>query len=147
MIEFRGFTILITLIGVNLMFPLISVAYAQSADAASGSAFFQFIPLILILGVFWFLIIRPQQKKQKEQQRMVDSLRKGDKIVTNGGIFGTIVKVGDDRLTLEIASKIQIQLERHQVSRMDKKTGVNKDDDEEKEEIEEKKEKKTKKGE
>jgi preprotein translocase subunit YajC len=78
---------------------------------------------------------------------MVDSLRKGDKIVTNGGIFGTIVKVGDDRLTLEIASKIQIQLERHQVSRMDKKTGVNKDDDEEKEEIEEKKEKKTKKGE
>ena len=89
------------------------------------------------------MIIRPQQKKQKEHQRMVDSLRKGDKVVTNGGIFGTIVKVGDDRLTLEIASKIQIQLERHQVSRMDKKTGVNKDDDdEEKEEIEEKKEKK-----
>ncbi len=94
------------------------------------------------------MIIRPQQKKQKEHQRMVDSLRKGDKVVTNGGIFGTIVKVGDDRLTLEIASKIQIQLERHQVSRMDKKTGVNKDDDEEeKEEIEEKKEKKSKKGE
>ena len=128
------------------MYPFNSVAYAQSADAASGSAFFQFIPLILILGVFWFLIISPQQKKQKEHQRMVDSLRKGDKIVTNGGIFGTIVKVGDDRLTLEIASKIQIQLERHQVSRMDKKTGVNKDDDVEKEEIEEKKEKKTKKG-
>ena len=89
------------------------------------------------------MIIRPQQKKQKEHQRMVESLRKGDKVVTNGGIFGTIVKVGEDRLTLEIASKIQIQLERHQVSRMDKKTGVNKDDDdEEKEEIEEKKEKK-----
>ncbi len=89
------------------------------------------------------MIIRPQQKKQKEQQRMVDSLRKGDKVVTNGGISGTFVNVGDDRLTLEIASKIQIQLERHQVSRMDKKTGVNKDDDkEEKEEIEEKKEKK-----
>ena len=149
MIEFRRLTILLTLTGVNLMFPFISVAYAQSSDAASGSAFFQFIPLILILGVFWFLIIRPQQKKQKEHQRMVDSLRKGDKVVTNGGIFGTIVKVGDDRLTLEIASKIQIQLERHQVSRMDKKTGVNKDDDdgEEKEEIEEKKVKKSKKGE
>ena len=87
------------------MFPIISVAYAQSADAGSGSAFFQFIPLILILGVFWFLIIRPQQKKQKEHQRMVDSLRKGDKVVTNGGIFGTIVKVGDHRLTLEIARR------------------------------------------
>ena len=149
MIEFNGLTILLTLTGVNLMFPFISFAYAQSSDAASGSAFFQFIPLILILGVFWFLIIRPQQKKQKEHQRMVDSLRKGDKVVTNGGIFGTIVKVGDDRLTLEIASKIQIQLERHQVSRMDKKTGVNKDDDdgEEKEEIAEKKVKKSKKGE
>ena len=74
---------------------------------------------------------------------MGDSLRKGDKVVTNGGIFGTIVKVGDDRLTLEIDSKIQIQLERHQVSRMDKKTGVNKDDDDEgKEEIEENKDKK-----
>ena len=127
------------------MFPFISVAYAQSADSASGGAFFQFIPLILILGVFWFLIIRPQQKKQKEHQRMVDSLRKGDKIVTNGGIFGTIVKVGDDRLTLEISSKIQIQLERHQVARLDKKTGVNKDDDQEKEEIEEKEEKKSEK--
>ena len=145
MIEFNGLTILLILTGVNLMFPFISVAYAQSADEGSGSAFFQFIPLILILGVFWFLKIRPQQKKQKEHQRMVDSLRKGDKVVTNGGIFGNIVKVGDDRLTLEIASKVQIQLERHQVARMDKKTGVNKDDEDEKEEIEEKKEKKSKK--
>ena len=146
MIQSLGLIVFFTLTGVYLMFPFISVAYAQSADAGSGSAFFQFIPLILILGVFWFLIIRPQQKKQKEHQRMVDSIRKGDKVVTNGGIFGTIVKVGDDRLTLEIASKVQIQLERHQVSRMDKKTGVNKDEvEEENEEIDEKKGKKSKK--
>jgi len=113
------------------MFPFESVAYAQSAgEASSQSPFFQFIPLVLILGVFWFLIIRPQQKKQKEHQRMVDSLNKGDKVVTNGGIFGTIVKVGDDRITLEIASKVQINIERQQVSRMDKKSGVNKDDEE-----------------
>ena len=51
---------------------------------------------------------------------MVDSLNKGDKVVTNGGIFGTIVKVGDDRITLEVASKVQINIERQQVSRMDK---------------------------
>ena len=145
MIHFVDLIVLFTLTGVNLMNPFISVAYAQSADGASGSAFFQFIPLILILGVFWFLIIRPQQKKQKEHQRMVESLRKGDKIVTNGGIFGTIVKVGDDRLTIEIANKIQIQLERHQVSRMDKKTGVNKDDEEKNKDIEEKEEKKSEK--
>ena len=104
------------------MYPFVSVAYAQSAgEAASQSPFFQFIPLVLILGVFWFLIIRPQQKKQKEHVSMVDSLRKGDKVITNGGIFGTIVKVGDDRITLEIASKVQIQIERQQVARMDKK--------------------------
>jgi len=110
------------------MFPFESVAYAQSAgEASSQSAFFQFIPLVLILGVFWFLIIRPQQKKQKAHQRMVDSLNKGDKVVTNGGIFGTIVKVGEDRITLEIASKVQINIERQQVSRMDKISGVNKD--------------------
>ena len=111
------------------MYPFVSVAYAQSAgEAASQSPFFQFIPLVLILGVFWFLIIRPQQKKQKEHGSMVDSLRKGDKVITNGGIFGTIVKVGDDRITLEIASKVQIQIERQQVARMDKKIAESKED-------------------
>ena len=111
------------------MFPFISVAYAQSAGASSEqSPFFQFIPLVLILGVFWFLIIRPQQKKQKAHQRMVDSLSKGDKVVTNGGIFGTVVKVGDDRVTLEVASKVKIKFERHQVARMDKKEAEIKDD-------------------
>jgi preprotein translocase subunit YajC len=111
------------------MYPFVSVAYAQSAgEAASQSPFFQFIPLVLILGVFWFLIIRPQQKKQKEHVSMVDSLRKGDKVITNGGIFGTIVKVGDDRITLEIASKVQIQIERQQVARMDKKIAESKED-------------------
>jgi preprotein translocase subunit YajC len=111
------------------MYPFVSVAYAQSAgEAASQSPFFQFIPLVLILGVFWFLIIRPQQKKQKAHVSMVDSLRKGDKVITNGGIFGTIVKVGDDRITLEIASKVQIQIERQQVARMDKKIAESKED-------------------
>ena len=124
------------------MYPFVSVAYAQSAgEAASQSPFFQFIPLVLILGVFWFLIIRPQQKKQKEHVRMVDSLRKGDKVITNGGIFGTIVKVGDDRLTLEIASKVQIQIERQQVARMDKNIAKSKedtDDDAEEKEVKKK---------
>lgn len=113
------------------MYPFVSIAYAQSADTASQSPFFQFIPLILILAVFWFLIIRPQQKKQKEHMRMVQSLKKGDKIVTNGGIFGTIVKVGDDRINLEIASKVQIQIERQQVARMDKKAVESKNSKEE----------------
>ncbi len=121
------------------MFPFFSIAYAQSAgDASSQSPFFQFIPLILILVVFWFLIIRPQQKKQKEHMRMVGSLQKGDKVVTNGGIFGTITKVGDDRITLEVANKVNIQIERQQVARMDKQFVDNKELKEEKEEKEDK---------
>ena len=125
------------------MYPFVSVAYAQSAgDATSQSPFFQFIPLVLILGVFWFLIIRPQQKKQKQHLNMVDSLRKGDKVVTNGGIFGTIIKVGDDRITLEIASKVQIQIERQQVARMDKKIAESKEDKEEDDDVEKKEVKK-----
>lgn len=111
------------------MFPFVSVAYAQSAgEESSQSPFFQFIPLVLILGVFWFLIIRPQQKKKKEHLSMVDILKKGDKVVTNEGIFGTIIKVGDDRVTLEVSSKVQIQFERQQVARMDKKVAEIKDD-------------------
>ena len=107
------------------MFPFLSTAFAQSSgDASSQSAFFQFIPLILILVVFWFLIIRPQQKKQKEHTRIVSSLKKGDKVVTNGGIFGTISKVGEDRITLEVASKLNIQIERHQVARIDQNSIV-----------------------
>ncbi len=125
------------------MYPFVSVAYAQSAgDATSQSPFFQFIPLVLILGVFWFLIIRPQQKKQKQHLNMVDSLRKGDKVVTNGGIFGTIIKVGEDRITLEIASKVQIQIERQQVARMDKKIAESKEDKEEDDDVEKKEVKK-----
>ena len=130
------------------MFPFVSVAYAQSAgEASSQSPFFQFIPLVLILGVFWFLIIRPQQKKQKEHLRMVDRLKKGDKVVTNGGIFGTIVKVGDDRVTLEVASKVQMQFERQQVARMDKKAAESKEDTDDDDDDDEKKvgKKKTKK--
>ncbi len=73
---------------------------------------------------------------------MVDSLRKGDKVVANGGIFGTIVKVGDDRITLEIASKVQIQIERQQVARMDKKIAESKEDKEDDDDVEKKEVKK-----
>ncbi len=128
------------------MYPFVSVAYAQGADAAQQSPFIQFVPLVLILGVFWFLIIRPQQKKQKELKLMIDELKKGDKIVTNGGIFGSIVKVGDDRITLEIASKVQIQLERSQIARMDQKSS-NKEDKKDEKQKEDKKQKEDEKDE
>ena len=100
------------------MFPFESIAYAQ-AGGAEANPFVSFVPLILIVVVFWFFLIRPQQKRQKEHQQMISDLGKGDKIVTTGGLFGTITKIGDDRMTVEIADKVRVQIERSQVSRLD----------------------------
>ena len=110
------------------MFPFESIAYAQGTGA-EANPFISFVPLILIVVVFWFFLIRPQQKKQKDHQQMVGNLKKGDRIVTTGGIFGTIIKVGDDRMTVEIADKVKVHIERKQVSRLDKEAPGGKDDD------------------
>lgn len=96
-------------------------AWAQ--DAAAGgdqtmALFAQFGPLVLIFAIFYFLIIRPQQKRQKEVRAMLDALAKGDKVVTNAGIHGTIFKMGDDIITLEVADKVRIQLDRGQIARV-----------------------------
>ena len=75
----------------------------------SGSGFAQFIPLILIFVIFYFFLIRPQQKKVKEHKAMVESLKKGDKIVTSGGITGTITRVVDtDKVEVEIAENVTV---------------------------------------
>ncbi len=71
----------------------ISPAYAQDVSTMLGSAS-QFMPLVLIFGVFWFMLIRPQQQKQKETRAMIDAVKRGDKVVTGGGIIGTVVKAG-----------------------------------------------------
>jgi preprotein translocase subunit YajC len=72
---------------------LISPAYAQDISGMFGSAT-QFLPLVLIFGVFYFLLIRPQQQRQKEMKRMLAALKRGDKVITGGGIIGLVQKVG-----------------------------------------------------
>lgn len=72
---------------------LISPAYAQDFNAMFGSAS-QFLPLVMIFAVFWFLLIRPQQQKAKEARAMLGALKRGDKVVTGGGIIGVVQKVG-----------------------------------------------------
>ena len=89
----------------------------------------QFGPLILIFAIFYFLIIRPQQKRQKELRAMLSALGKGDKVVTNSGIHGTIFKLGEDTITVEIADKVRVQIERGQVSRLDKEAADKSKDD------------------
>ena len=77
----------------------------------SGSGFAQFIPLILIFVIFYFFLIRPQQKKVKDHKNMVAALKRGDEVVTSGGIVGTIEKVlGDDKVEISIADNVTVQV-------------------------------------
>ena len=77
----------------------------------SGSGFAQFIPLILIFVIFYFFLIRPQQKKVKEHKQMVESLKRGDKVVTSGGIVGTIEKVIDnEKVEVVIADNVKVDV-------------------------------------
>lgn len=85
-------------------------AGAQGGQAGGG--FTAFVPLILMFVIFYFLLIRPQQKKAKEHQNMVNSLKKGDRVVTSGGIHGTIASLDDTTVTVEIAEKVKIKINR-----------------------------------
>lgn len=102
---------------------LISDALAQGADAAAGGGFGAILPLVLIFVVFYFLLIRPQQKKMKAHQAMLGAVRRGDKVVTGGGIIGTVAKVGeDDDITIEIAPEIKVHVRRSLIAEVVSKT-------------------------
>jgi preprotein translocase subunit YajC len=83
-------------------------AFAQEAPVAGGSPFASLMPLILIFVVFYLFLIRPQQKRYKEHQKMLDALKKGDQVVTGGGIVGKVVRVEDDKVVIEIASGVEV---------------------------------------
>ena len=77
----------------------------------SGSGFAQFVPLILIFVIFYFFLIRPQQKKVKEHKLMVSALKRGDEVITSGGIVGKIERVlGDDKIDITIADNVTVQV-------------------------------------
>ena len=95
-------------------------AYAQSA-AQQPSMFASFIPLILIFLVFYFLLIRPQQKKQKEHKILLDSIQRGDEILSSGGILGKVIKVDNDKLTVEISKGVHVTIIRSTVADVIKK--------------------------
>ena len=106
----------------------IGTALAQAAagappDAAPGGQFGIFLPIVLILGVFYVLLIRPQQKKMDELTRVIKGLKRGDRIITAGGVHGKIVKFdGDENLIVEIADGVQIKVVRNTVSTLAAKT-------------------------
>lgn len=102
----------------------ISTAYAQSgADAASTalgaqSSLMSMLPLVLMFVVLYFIMIRPQMKRQKEHKAMVEALAKGDEVVTAGGLLGRISKLGDTYLHVEVANGVEIQVQRTAVAQV-----------------------------
>lgn len=107
----------------------IGTAFAQTPDATAApggspsSIGMSFVPLLLIFGVFYILLIRPQQKKLDDQNKMIKALARGDRIITAGGVYGKIIKLeGDDALIVEIADGVQIKVLRSTVSALAAKT-------------------------
>src|SRR3546814_7513949 len=93
---------------------LISPAYAQAAGGGGGDPFMTFLPIILIFVVFYFLLIRPQQKKAKQHREMVPALRRGDKVVTAGGMIGTVTKIiSDTEAQVELAGGVRVRVVSH----------------------------------
>lgn len=98
---------------------LISSAAAQATGApGQGNVFMQLLPLLLIFVVFYFLLIRPQTKRAKEHREMVARLGVGDEVVTSGGVLGRITEVAEQFLTVEIAEKVQVKVQRHTISQV-----------------------------
>jgi preprotein translocase subunit YajC len=99
---------------------MIDLAYAMGgsggAAGGQGSGFGAFIPLILMFAIFYFLLIRPQQKKAKQHKELLSALKKGDRVVSSGGLHGVITGLSDDIVTMEIAPKVRVKVSRASIS-------------------------------
>ncbi|MEM9707456.1 MAG: preprotein translocase subunit YajC [Pseudomonadota bacterium] len=101
---------------------LVTPAYAQAAGG-SGGAFIQFVPLILIFAIMYFLLIRPQQKKLKDHQKMVAALRRGDEVITQGGLIGKVTKVKEDNeVEVELAQGVKVRVVKNTIATVKSKT-------------------------
>jgi len=102
----------------NLPMSFVIAQAAPAAGAAAPNPIMTFLPLILLFVVFYFLMIRPQMKRQKEHRNMVAALSKGDEVVTNGGIAGKVDEVGESFITVEIAPNVKIKLQKGAVQQV-----------------------------
>ena len=104
------------------------LAYAMGTGGAGGgsqgSGFSAFVPLILMFAIFYFLLIRPQQKKAKQHRELLSSLKKGDRVVSSGGLHGVITGLSDDVVTMEIAPKVRVKVSRGSVAGVSKREGT-----------------------
>jgi len=97
-----------------------NIAYAMGApggaEGGGGLLSTPLLPIILMLAIMWFLLIRPQQKKQKEHREMVTNLKKGDTVITSGGLYGRITGLTDTTLIVEIADKVRVKVSRAHIA-------------------------------
>jgi len=108
----------------------ISPAYAQAGQTPFGGDMFGMIlPLVAIMAVFWFLLIRPQQKRVKEHQELIKNVRRGDTVITSGGIIGKVAKVVDDNeVTIDVADGVRIRVQRNAITEVRSKSEPAKDE-------------------
>ena len=98
-----------------------SVAWAQGLGGGGGSSsgtLLSLVPFVLIFVIFYFLLILPQQKRQKAQKAMLDDLKKGDKIITTSGIWGTIINLGKETVTLQVADNTKIKIQKEHIAKL-----------------------------
>ncbi|HVN95649.1 MAG TPA: preprotein translocase subunit YajC [Syntrophorhabdaceae bacterium] len=100
---------------------MLNVAYAMGTNPgasgqAGGGQYMSIVLLVAIVGIFYFLMIRPQQKRAKEHRSFLENLKKGDKIITSGGLYGTITGITDDAVTIEIAEKVRVKVDKNTVA-------------------------------
>ena len=93
-------------------------AMAQAAPGQQGSLMSFLLPLVIFIGVFYFLLIRPQQKRAKDHKTMIGSISAGDEVVTGGGILGKVIAIGDQFITLEVAANTQVKVQRHTIGQV-----------------------------
>jgi preprotein translocase subunit YajC len=97
-----------------------SVAWAQggAGGGSGGGTLLSLVPFVLIFVIFYFLLILPQQKRQKKLKAMLEALKKGDRVVTSGGIWGTVTNLGKETVTLQIADNTKIKIQRESITRL-----------------------------
>lgn len=103
---------------------MINLAYAMTGGSggAGGGGLGAFLPLIIIFAIFYFLLIRPQQRKAKQHKQLLADLRKGDKVVSSGGLHGLITGMSDDVLTVEISPKVRVKVSRGSIAGVVRRT-------------------------
>ncbi|AHH46299.1 preprotein translocase subunit YajC [Francisella tularensis subsp. holarctica PHIT-FT049] len=104
------------LLSLSAIVLFVSTSFAQGAEQAVGSPLSAILMLVVFFAIFWFLLIRPQQKKNKELRKMLSELSKGDEVVTNGGMVGKIAKIDETFVDLEVADNVTVKIQRNAVA-------------------------------